>query len=420
MMNIYIKTLCACAAVAAVTLTSNDTLAQGAPIVCPDYKRGPTNIPGSRTGKKVQKAYEAYNNDLVDEALELLYDIDASQAFDRAFTDRFIGNLLATKSESGKKALEYLVKSVQSKELNDSEQAGTLRLIADLSMQEQAYADAIKWYKQWMDFTCKEDADVYLRMGQAYYENKQYPEMIGPLDKSIALDDKPNKNAYALKLQSYYARKMYPETLGVAETVVAIFPDNKANWTSLGFFYMLVEDYKKGLSTFEMALNQGYLTKASEIKALTQLYATNEIPYKAAVLYEKYMKSGLITKDERSLASLANTWHQAKQHKKAAAYYGEAAALSSDPEQYRKQGVLLLAAEDYNGALKALQKSLDGGADDKGRIHMAMMEAYFYTGDFKNAHVHVREARKDKSTARSARSWEPYIKEKAKNRGIKI
>ena len=420
MTNISIKKICTFAAVAAFTLTSNYTLAQGAAIVCADYKRSPTNIPSARTGKKVQKAYEAYNNDLVDEALELLYDIDTSQAFDRAFTDRFIGNLLATKSETGKKALEYLVKSVEVKKLNDSEQAGTLRLIADLSMQERAYGDAIKWYKEWMDFTCKEDANVYLRMGQAFYENKQYPEMIAPLNKSIALDDKPNKNAYALKLQSYYARKMYKETLGVAETVVAIFPDNKANWTSLGFFYMLVEDYKKGLSTFEMALNQGYLTKASEIKALMQLYATNDIPYKAAKLYEKYMKSGLIKKDVKNLANLANTWHQAKNHKKAADYYGQTAALSSDPEHYRKQGILLLAAESYKDALKALQKALDEGADNKGRIHMAMMEANFYTGNFRTAHVHVKEAKKDKSTARSARSWEPYIKEKAKNRGIKI
>jgi hypothetical protein len=63
---------------------------------------------------------------------------------------------------------------------------------------------------------------------------------------------------------------------------------------------------------------------------------------------------------------------------------------------------------------------LDEGADNKGRIHMALMEASFYTGDFKTAHMHVKEAKKDKSTARSARSWEPYIKEKAKNRGIKI
>jgi secreted PhoX family phosphatase len=49
-----------------------------------------------------------------------------------------------------------------------------------------------------------------------------------------------------------------------------------------------------------------------------------------------------------------------------------------------------------------------------------MMEASFYTGDFRTAFVHVQEAKKDSATARSARSWEPYIKEKAKNRGITL
>ncbi len=419
-MNINIKKVLVVAAFAATSLTSSYASAQGAAIVCADYKRGSTNIPSQRTGKKVQKAFEAYNLDLLDEALEILYDIDTSQAFDRAFTDRFIGNLLATKKDSGAKALEYLEKSVKAKKLNDSEQAGTLRLIADLSMQEQLYDNAVVWYTEWMDFTCKEDADVYLRLGQAYYEGKKYPEMIGPLDKSIAMAEKPNKNAYALKLQSYYARKMYKETVKVAETVVAIFPDNKANWTQLGFFYMLIEDYKKGLSTFEMALNQGYLTKASEIKALTQLYATNDIPYKAAALFEKYLKSGLIKKDVKSLATLANSWHQAKDHLKAAKYYGQAAKLGSDPEHYRKQGILLLSFEKYKDALKALQLALDEGADSKGRIHMAMMEANFYSGNYKTAYNHVKKAEKDPSTSRSARSWKPYIKEKAKNKGIKI
>jgi hypothetical protein len=49
-----------------------------------------------------------------------------------------------------------------------------------------------------------------------------------------------------------------------------------------------------------------------------------------------------------------------------------------------------------------------------------MMQANFDNGDFKSAYKHVKEAKKDKSTARNARSWEPYIKEKAKNRGIRL
>lgn len=420
MIKIHFKKLCVVSAFSLSTLLPGLAFAQGAPIVCPDYKKGPTNIPSERTGKKVAKALDAYNLDQVDEALTILYEIDTSQEFDRAFTDRFIGNLLATKPENASKSLEYLNKAVNAKKLNDLEQANTLRLIADLNMQEKRYAQAVTKYKEWMAFTCKEDPDVYLRIATGLYEQQIWDQMLEPVIKSIQLSDKPNKNAYALKLTSYYNRKMYKETVEVAEEIVTIFPDNKANWTQLGFFYMLVEDYKKALSTFEMALDQGYLTKEAEIKALMQLYSTNNIPYKAAMLFEKYMKSGLVKKDEKNLSALASTWNMAKDSKKAAEYYGLAAAFGTDPNLYYKQGTSLYLSEKYKDALVALQKALDAGADNVGRVHMAMMEASFYSGDFKTAYSHVLEAKKDSATARSARSWEPYIKEKAKNRGISL
>jgi len=391
-----------------------------AAIVCPGYKAGKTSIPGERVGKKIQKAFEAYSNDQVDLAITLLKDIETSQEFDRAYTDRFLGNLLASKEGHGKEALGYLERAANPAILNDNEQAATLRLVADLNMQEKQYKQAIDGYEKWMAFTCKQDAQIYVRIAQAFYETKQLNKIIEPADKAIALFDKPNKNPYVLKMTSYYERKMYPEAVKVAEILVKTFPDNKQWWNQLGMFYMLVENYKKALSTFEMAYDQGYLDKEGQIKALAQLYATNNIPHKSAIVMEKYLKSGLLKKDAKMYSALANTLHQAKDLKKAAFYYGKAAALSKDPEHYRKQGTLLLSAEEYKGALIALQKAIDTGSKKAGRIQMAMMEANFYQGKFKQAFVHVQAAKKVKSTARSAKSWEPYIKEKAKNRGIRL
>ena len=48
------------------------------------------------------------------------------------------------------------------------------------------------------------------------------------------------------------------------------------------------------------------------------------------------------------------------------------------------------------------------------------MEANFYLGDFKQAYVHVQEAKKDSKIRRNANAWEPYIKTKAQNRGITL
>ncbi|MBE1299149.1 MAG: tetratricopeptide repeat protein [Alteromonadaceae bacterium] len=404
------------------TLGMSSAFAQqpAAPVICADYKRGPTKIPGQRTGKKVQRAFEAYSQDLVDEAIEILKEIDTSDSFDRAYVDRFLGNLLAAKEGEGKNALDYLNRAVQEKQLNDSEHAQTLRLVADLNLQQRQFPQAISFYEKWMEFTCKEDPDIYTRMAQGYYETRQLDKIITPANKAIALYDKPNKNPYVLKMTSYFERKMYAETIEVAKALVKLFPETKQWWTQLGFFYMLIEDYKLALQTFELSYQQGYLEKASEIRALAQLYGTNGIPFKSAVIQEKYINSGLLKRSEENLSRMANAFHQAKDYAKAAKYYGEAAKMDNNPDYYRKQGTLLLSAERYPEALVALNKALELGSDKKGNIHMAMMEANFYQNKFKEAHKWALMAMKDKSVARNAKAWEPYIKEKAKNRGIKI
>jgi tetratricopeptide (TPR) repeat protein len=406
---------------AGAVLAAPAAMAQSTPAVaCPGYEKGTTTLVGERTGKKVQKAFEAYNEDLVDEAVAILKEIDPSGDFDKAYVDRFIGNLLAAQEGKGPEALKYLKSSVEPKLLNDNEHAQTLKLIGDLNMQEQKYSDAVSYYQQWMDFTCKEDPDVYLRMATAYFESKELAKIIEPADKAIALYEKPNKNAYVLKLTSYYERKMFPETVGVAEELVRVFPDEPRWWSQLGFFYLTVEDYKKALATFDLAHQQGFLTKASEVKALSQLYATNGVPYKAGQIMLEYMEKGLVEKTSANIAAAANSFHQAMEYKEAAKLYETAAVMDSDPEYFRKEGALLLIAEDYKGAIAALNKALERGAEDVGSIHFSLMEANFYRGDFKAAYQHVLEAKKDKSIRRNASAWEPYIKQKAKNHGINI
>jgi uncharacterized protein HemY len=410
--------------VAAFTLGSAIALPaaaqSSAPVVCPGYEKGTTNLVGERVGKKVQKAFEAYNEDLIDDAITILSEIEAKEDFDKAYVNRFLGNIMATKDGMGPKALELLVSSVETKVLNDLEHSQTLKLVADLSLQEKEYEQAVEYYQAYLDFTCKEDPEVYTRMANAFYELKQYDKLIEPANKAIALYEEPNKNPYVLKLSSYYERKMYKETVGVAEDIVNTFPEESKWWVQLGQFYLMIEDYKKSLSTLEIAYNQGFLEKSNLIKMLSQLYATNNMPYRSAKVLAENIANGKIEKTAENLASVANSYHQAMEYETAAQFYQQAAEMSSDPEFYRKQGVLLLVAEDYKGAITALSKALERGVEDPGKVHFSLMEANFYAGDFKQAYEHIKEAKKDKTLRRNANAWEPYIKQKAKNRGINI
>lgn len=379
-----------------------------------------TQALGPYVGKKVGKAFEAYSADKINEALERLLDIETDDKFDRAYINRFIGYIYAGKEGNEKKSIQYLSKAVEAHTLNRVEHTGALKLLADLQMQEKMYKEAIGNYQQWMSESCTQNANVYVRIAQGYLELKQLDKMIEPADKAIGLYTQPSQNPYILKLSSYYERKKYKESIEVLEKLVEIFPEDKKWWPQLGTFYMMEDQYAKALQTMELAYKQGYLEKESEIKALAQLYATNEIPIKSAQLQEKYIKKGLIERNAKSLSVLANTYHAAKEVIKAADYYGEAAEMDHDADLFAKQGTLYLEAEQYDKAVAALNRALEGGAKNPGRIYMSLTEAFFYQKKFKNAYASVQKAKEYDREKKTAESWEAYIRLKAQNNGVSL
>lgn len=381
----------------------------------------PTRLAGPAVGKKVAKAFEAFSADDIPGAMEILLAIKTKKEYDKAYVYRFIAIMYVQLGDNEQKAIDALTLALAPDVLNLADQDSGLKLLADLHMQVKGYEKAIAGYEAWMTFSGKSDAASYVKIAQAYAELKQLDKLIAPADKAIVLyGDKQNQNPYILKVMSYYDRKMYPESIKVLETVVQLFPETKQWWTQLGMFYMLVEDYDKGLQTLDLAYKQGFLVKESEIKTLASLYSQSEAPFKAARLLEKHIASGLVTRDDKNLFTLANAWHAAQDIDKAAKYYGELAKMTNLAKHYSKQGMLLKQDEQFSGAVKALKKALELGAKNKGSINLSIMESYFYQGKYKPAYAAVKEAMKDPKSRRSAKGWIGYIKDTAARKKVSI
>lgn len=386
-----------------------------------EKKERPTQLVGPAVGKKVQKAFEAYSADDIDGALVVLEDINAKKEYDKAYVDRFIAIMYATKGNNEQKAIAKLKAAIAPDILNFKDHGDSIKLLADLQMQTKDYASAIKNYNAWMAFTGSEDGPTWVKIAQANYELKKLDKIIAPADKAIAaFGDKQNQNPYILKITSYYERKMYKEAIEVLETVLQLFPDNKQWWTQLGQFYVLVEDYDRGLQTLDLAYKQGFLAKESEIKILANLYASNDMPFKAAKIWEKHIASGDVKRDDKNLFSLANSWHAAQHIGKAAKVFGELAKMTNEEKHYRKQGNLLKQDEQYKKAIVALNKALELGAKDKGRVYMSIAESHFYLEQYKQAYAAIKKAMADPKSRKFARGWEGFIKDTAKRKGVAI
>lgn len=419
-MNKFISSLLIAAAFVTIQLPmSFDVMAVGAEQS--EKPKRKTQLVGPTVGKKVGKAFELYSADDIPGALAILLEIDASKGYDKAYVDRFIAIMYATKGNEEVNAIKYLKLAIEPDILNEGDQGEALKLLADLQMQTSDFKGALVNYKAWMDFTGKSDGDTWTKIANAHYSLQQLDKLIVPADKAIAAyGDKQNQNPYILKIQSYYERKMFKEAVGVLETVLQIFPENKQWWIQLGQFYTLIEDYKKAMATLELAYKQGFLDKESQIKVLASLYSQSDLPNKAAMLLEKHIASGIVKRDDKNLATLANAWHAAQEIDKAAKYYGEVAKMTSEAKHYSKQGALLKQDEQFKAAIVAFKKALELGADDVGRINMSIAESHFYLGQFKEAYAAIQIAVKDPKTKKNASGWLSFIKDTAQRKNVSI
>jgi lipopolysaccharide biosynthesis regulator YciM len=399
-------------AMAQVTLTDADRAR------IEDRKARKTQLPGERVGRGVTKAFELYNEEKVDEALQVLLEIRGGSEFDNAFLARFIGNLYAQKDP--KQAIKYLEQATKPDILSFTDQSTSLKLMADLQSMENEFRDAVKNYEAWLRFTGENDSDVYLRIANAYYQLQDYQKVLVPIDNAIRYAREPNKQHYLLKMGALYESKNYPKTVETVETMVQLFPEERQFWVYLGNFYTLVEDYEKSLSALQIAYNNGYLQSESELKTLGQMYANNNIPYKAATIYEKYVDSGKIKKDRVMLAALASNFQSAREFAKAAKYYGELAAMTNEADAYRRQGYAFMSIQRYNDAIKAFESALERESGNAGRVHMTMVDAYLNQGKLREAYASLQQAKRDSATTRQANSYEGYIKEKARVKGINL
>ena len=381
-----------------------------------------TKLLGKRTSSKFLKAFEAYEADDLNGAITILEELDPSKEYDQAYVARYLGTMYyqRAKGDDLDNALKKLTFAVDAKILADNEHSAVIKLLADLQMQTKAYKKALANYYKWMEFSEKEEATVYIKITQAYLFTRRLDKMIATADKAIELYEKPDRNPYILKIQSYYQRKMYKDAINVLETVVQIFPADKQWWVQLGSFYLLAEQFDKATQTLDLAYRQGFLVTEAQIKTLASLYSNSEVPYKAALLLEKHIASGLVSRDDRNIANLANAWHSASHIDKAAKYYGELAKMTNESKYFRKQGVLLKQDEQFTAAIKALKKSLELGHKNPGSIQMAIAECYFYLEKYKLAYKAIKEAMKDPKSRKYAKPWIGHIKSTALRKKVSV
>ncbi len=382
-------------------------------------------VASQRVGRAIMDAFELYEQEQLQEAISLLEEeLPDAEGYDRAYLSRFLGTLYA-QAERTDEALPMLKNAADQDVLGWNDQAAVLKLVGQLSLQVEKYSQSVEYLKKWFEFTGEMDPQALFYVANAYYQQKEFAEIVPFAQAALKYADEPKKDYYTLLMASYFERKMYDKAIATIEEGLNVLPETIAWWPQLAQMYMLKENLPKALQTMEVAYLAGYLKEENQFKLLVQLYDNEGIPYKAATTMLKHIESGDVEGTAKNYSTAANSFHRAKELSDAAKWYGKAAELTDDRddkgEYLRKQGNLLVQNEQYVAATTPLKNALDfAEGDDRGRIYMSLAEAFFYGGDYRQALTYVNEAAKFDNQRRSARSWKGYIQSTAKRKGVDL
>ena len=169
----------------------------------------------------------------------------------------------------------------------------------------------------------------------------------------------------------------------------------------------------EALVIYELAYKQNMLTKGSEYKNLSSMYAINDLSYKSAAIMEEGLNKGIIEATEKTWKQAGGGWQSARENNKAIAAYTKAGNLSENGLNEMRIGVLYVDKEKWGKAVQSFEKALKKGGLKKstGRTHLNLGIALFNTGNPNDAIKALRKAQTYKGVKRNANQWIAFVKD---------
>lgn len=289
----------------------------------------------------------------------------------------------------------------------------TLKTKAQLQFTIEDYDGALVTINQLMDKVSEPAADVYMLLGQAYFQMGNYDAALDPIRTAVDMyreqGREPKENWLLLLRVIYYENKDYENMIAVLEELITYYPKDTYLLTLAGAHSEL-EDTLKQLVIVETLYERGYLQTASHIVNLANLYLLHETPYKSAALLEKEMASGIVPQNERNLRLLSQSWFMAREDEKSIPPLAQAAELTGDGELYVRLAQSYLNLEEWDKAASAVRTGLQAGdvnRSDTANIMLGM--ALFNQEKFSDARTAFERASRDERSRRAAQQWISYV-----------
>ena len=389
-------------------------------------KRRRTPALGSRVYSQLARAQGMADAGDVQGGLEVLDNVKAKakslNSYEMAMLYNFYG-FIYYNAENLPEAIKAFEQVVAQQPIPESLEKSTLFSLSQLAMANGQYQKTLAYLEKWEQVNeGKIPFKNYVLKAQATYQAKQYERARDyikmAIDGAIADGFSPDENWYVLQRAVFFELKQPVEVTKVLEIMVRRF--NKPEyWVQLSGMYGETGQEKKQLAVMEAAYQQGFVTKKSDVRNLSQIYYLNDLPYKAAKVMEKGIEDKILEANDKNLRFMAQAWLAAKEYDKSVATYEVLAAQIADGTADQQIAEIRLQQGKFLEVVSAANKAVNkGGLTNPGNVYLALGMANFNLKRFDQAIQAFNSAKGIKSSKNTATQWLKYVAREQANQQL--
>ena len=360
---------------------------------------------------RIQKAQEAIDADDPKSALKILNAVKGK----KGLTEYELQNVLNYigfvyyNMDAIAEAMAVYQEMLRIPSIEDQIKKQTLYTLAQLSTMEEQYAKALGLLDQWFVLETNPAPEPYILYAQNLYQVNRFADMIRPIESAMAVAVKRSltvkEDWYVLLNFAYFQQENYEKVRDIQKILLVNWP-KKRYWFSLAGAYTELGEEQNLVGAYDAAMTQGMLEKESELVTMAQLYLQNEVPYKAAVLLDKEMADGRVTKNAKNYRLLSQAWTLAAEDEKAIPALQQAARLSDEGELNLRLGNAYLNLGQYGECVAAITDGIKKGgikSPDNAQISLGM--CLYNQKKYRAAITAFREAGKTRRSRNISRQW---------------
>ena len=335
-------------------------------------RKEPEAKTSSKLQAKIGKLIENYNKQLDKDpdkadfasvrtqADEILAN-EAANNYDKALAAQLAAQA-AYNAEDTAAAIAYLKQTVELDALDNNGHYQSLRMLAQLLMQEEQYNESLTYFDKYLAETNSKSAEDLAIKGQALYQAERCKDAIEPLKQAVAATDAPKSQWLQLLMACYADTDQGGEAVKLAEQIASKSPDDIQAQMNLANMYYQNEQNDKAIAVLEKLRSVNKLTDEKGYRLLYITYANMDNREKDTIaVINDGLAKGILKPDQQTYAVLAQSYYYSEQIPQAIDAWQKAAPLSKDGETYLNLARVLHQEGRTAEAKKAAQAALDKG-----------------------------------------------------------